>query len=82
MELNSDASDFAAEYTYKKWGVVHKPSLDKASCRRAATSFFMSFFMNDAYARLTDLEVRFIREEGYDDTNIPIKIRRLERNVR
>lgn len=60
LELNSDASDIAGEYTYHKWGVVRKPPLDKASSRRAATSLFMSFFMNEAYARMADLEVRFI----------------------
>ncbi len=85
MELNSDTSNFAAEYRQTEWGVVDRPPLDKELGQEVAINLFKSFFINDAYARMVDLEVQFIRKQVHYwgqnvDTNFPIKIRRLERN--
>jgi len=84
VELNSDASDFAAEYSQEIWGSVPTPPFNETLGREVATNLFKSFFANDPYTLLTDLEVCFTREEVYDrmqsaDIKFPIRIRRLER---
>jgi len=83
VELNSDLSDFAPEQSGNLWGEF--PKLDETRGREVASSLFKSFFMNDAYACMADLEVQFIRREvdgggPSRDRKFPIKIRRLERD--
>ena len=85
IELNEDASDFAAEYHQTTWGEVPTPPLNDQLARTLTTDLFKNFFVNDAYARLADLEVVFTRIEVYDrgqssDIEFPIKFRRLERD--
>lgn len=85
VELNEDASDFSKEYHQDARGDVPTPIFNKSLGREVTTNLFLSFFVNDTYARLTTLEVCFIREEVYDrgqrtDIEFPIKIRRFERN--
>ena len=85
VDLNNDASDFAAEYHQTVWGEVPTPELNEGLGREVATRLFKSFFVNDPYARLIDLEVCFTRIETYDrgqntEIEFPIKIQKSERD--
>lgn len=85
VELNEAASDFAGEYRQDAQGSVPTPPFNEKLGREVTTSLFRSFFENDAYARLTELEVSFTHVKVYDrgqheDIEFPIKVRRLERD--
>ena len=82
VDLNNDASDFAAAYWRRELPI---PELNEGLGREVTTSLFKSFFVKDPYARLIDLEVCFTRIETYDrgqntEIEFPIKIRKLERD--
>lgn len=83
MELNNGESEFTPEYPEHEWGDISP--VDETLGREVASSYFKSFFKNDASARLANLEVRFICREiiggGLNvDSKYPIRIRRLERD--
>ena len=85
VDLNNDASDFAAAYYQRVWGELPIPELNEGLGREVATSLFKSFFVNDPYARLIDLEVCFTCIDTYDrgqntEMEFSIKIRKLGRD--
>lgn len=85
IELNSDATDFAAEYHQDMGGTVPLPPLNQALAHKVTENLFRDFFEHNSYAKLVSLEVCFIRVEIYDrgqshDVKFPIKIVRSQRD--
>ncbi|KAK4690878.1 hypothetical protein P7C71_g6010, partial [Lecanoromycetidae sp. Uapishka_2] len=66
VELRENSSDFAEGYHQDAIGSVPTPSFNERLGREVTSNLFASFFVNDAYSRLTDMEVTFTREEIYD----------------
>ncbi|KAL8849421.1 MAG: hypothetical protein Q9221_005593 [Calogaya cf. arnoldii] len=86
VELDNNATDFAEEYHVDPYhgGDNVLPPLTTLA-RGVTTDLFESFFRHNAYARLTSLEVCFLRHryedrgQRFDMTN-SIKIKRMERD--
>ncbi|KAL8708377.1 MAG: hypothetical protein Q9220_006758 [cf. Caloplaca sp. 1 TL-2023] len=85
IELGADASDFAGEFHQDSMGSVPFPPINAKLARQVTIDLFKSFFTHDAYARLQNLEVRFLHQRIEDrgqkfDTECPVKIRRAIRD--
>ena len=85
IELNSDTSNFLMSSVEDiGWG-RSGPCLNLELGREVTLGLWRSFFIDDPYAWLTELTVRFTRLQCYDridfvELEFPIKIKRHERD--
>ncbi|KAI4185159.1 MAG: hypothetical protein LQ348_004415 [Seirophora lacunosa] len=66
VQLTGNTSAFVREYRQDAMGSVPMPSLNAPAAQNIAQRLFEDIFVNDAYSRLTDLEVRFKHRRVYD----------------
>lgn len=84
-ELGADASDFSVACAEVHREGVETPRFNRKLGQEVALKLWRSFFLNDPFARLTNLTVCFTRLERYDwrdttDLEFPIRIQRHERD--